>query len=134
MAVNAIPVADGFRYGGYLLYANEIAKTADYTVKVAESGTLFTNTGATGAVIFTLPARQSLLAYGFLVVADQNLTVVSAAGDDIVVFNDASADSVAFSTSSEKIGGQFFVWCNQAGTKWYVINLSAGANTVTVVT
>lgn len=111
----------------------EIAKTADYTVTEADNGTLFTNTGAGGAVIFTLPALQAGLVYEFLVVADQTVTVASAAGDDIVAFNDASADSLAFSTGGQKIGGHLVLRTNAAGTKWYVDNLSPG-NTITVAT
>lgn len=112
----------------------EVAKTADYTVVAADNGTTFTNTGAAGAVVFTLPALAPGLAFEFRVVADQNVTVASVAGDDMIVFNDAAADSVAFSTAGQKIGGGVLVFSNAAGTKWYVRNASAGANTITVAT
>ena len=46
--------------------------------------------------------------------------------------NNAVANSVAFSTGSQKIGGAFMVYSNPAGTKWIVINESAGSNTITV--
>lgn len=109
-------------------------KTADYTVVANDNFTLFTNTGASGAITYTLPTLANGYFFGFSVVADQTITVASAAGDDMVVFNDASADSVAFGTSGEKIGGLFAVFSNPGATKWHVMNLSAGANTVTVVT
>lgn len=109
-------------------------KTADYTVIASDNFTLFDNTGAGGAITFTLPTLANGYLFGFRVQADQNVTVASAAGDDMVVFNDASADSVAFSTSGEKIGGFFAIFSNPGATKWIVQNLSAGANTVTVAT
>lgn len=94
-----------------------IAKTADYTVKQAESGTLFTNRGASGAVIFTLPASPMIgTNYGFYVAADQSLTVASGTVDKMCVFNDAAADSVAFSVSGKKLGGMLkVIW---DGTAW----------------
>lgn len=109
-------------------------KTADYTVVAADNYTLFQNTGASAAVNYTLPAIANGYLFGFVGVADQNTTVTSNEGDNIVAFNDASADSVAFSTSGEKMGGLFVVFSNPAATKWHVMNLSAGANTVTVAT
>lgn len=115
-------------------WKRQISKTAAYTVVAADNFTLFDNIGATGAVTFTLPALANGYLFGFLVQADQNVTVASAAGDDMVAFNDASADSVAFSTSGEKIGGLFAVYTNPAANKWIVENRSAGANTVTVAT
>lgn len=120
--------------GYFMEFFREIPKTADYTVLASDRGTMFTNTGAVGAVNFTLPTLAPGLKYGFRVVADQSVTVTSAAGDDIVAFNDASADSVAFSTGGAKVGGVFIVQSNAAGTKWYVDVRSAGANTVTVTT
>lgn len=109
-------------------------KTADYTIVAADNFSQFDNSGASGAVTFTLPTLANGYLFGFRGVANQSITIASAAGDDMVVFNDASADSVAFSTSSEKIGGGCIVYSNPAATKWHVANFSAGANTVTVAT
>ena len=39
-----------------LATASQSAKTADYTVVASEMGTNFTNTGAAGTVVFTLPS------------------------------------------------------------------------------
>lgn len=108
------------------------AKAASYSVTAAESGTVFTTTGATGAVTFTLPAKSEGLHYWFYNVADQDMIVAPDAVDTMVAFNDAAADSVATSTANEQIGGAFFVICD--GTKWLAMNVSAGANTVTVAT
>lgn len=92
-------------------------KTADYTVKVYESGTLFTTRGASGAVEFTLPATPSRgLHYGFYCAANQNLKVTAGTADTMVAVNDLTADSVAFDTASLKIGGMIEVFGD--GTGW----------------
>lgn len=112
-----------------------VAKTADYTVTAADNNTIFTNQGAVGAVVFTLPTIAKGLRYRFFVEADQNVTVASVVSDTLVVFNDAAADSIAFSTSSEKIGGSIEVIANADATKWLVfVNLGAETQTPTIVT
>lgn len=109
----------------------EVAKTADYTVVAADVGTLFTTTGAAGAVNFTLPALAAGLGpFEFINTANQNMTVTAPA-NKLVTFNNATATSVAFSTAGNKIGARVRVWCNQAGTFYYMQNLSPG-NTITV--
>ena len=112
------------------------AKTTDYTVVDQDNGTLFTTLGAAGAVNFTLPAHASNQGqrYGFYSAADQNLTVTSATAATIICFNDLAADSVAFSTSSEKIGGMFEV-IGLDNNKWIVLpRLGADTQTITVAT
>lgn len=112
-------------------YQQELAKTADYAVTAADAGTLLTNTGAVGAVIFTLPALAAGLGpFEFLAVADQSLSVASAAGNDIVTANDAQASSVGFATGGDKIGGRLRIVANAAGTRWYVELLSSNALTI----
>ena len=114
---------------------SEVAKTADYTVVAADAGTLFTTLGASGAVNFTLPALAAGLGpFEFLCLADQNMTVTSAEGDNIVTDNDLSADSIAFSTASHKIGGHIQIWANGPGTKWYWRNMGPLTNTITIAT
>lgn len=123
---------DDTRGSGFgIPYIRELNKAADYTVVAADNGTLFT---ASAAVNFTLPTLAAGLHFLFYNDADSNMTVTSAAGDDLIVFNDVAADSVAFSTAGGKIGGSVEVIANQAGTKWRVFSRSAGANTITVVT
>lgn len=115
-------------------WRNVVAKTADYTVTTADSGVLFTNRGATGAVNFTLPATAYRgFRVGFYVAADQDVTVTAGTADTMVAFNDAAADSVSFSTASEKVGGMFEVIGD--GTGWLVLpRLGADSQTVTVAT
>lgn len=109
-----------------------IAKTADYTVLTTDNGAIFTNQGASGAVNFTLPAIARGLHYQFCCEADQSLTITAATADTLVVFNDAAADSIAFSTSSEKVGGWFEIFANADATKW-LVKVSLGAETQTPV-
>lgn len=109
-----------------------VTKTADYTVTAADNLTFFDNFGASGAVIFTLPTLANGLSYNFRGRANQNLSVVSAAGNDIEAMNDLTASTLAFSTGGELIGAEVQVFSNPAATKWIARNLSAGANTLTV--
>lgn len=111
-------------------FENEIAKTADYTLVAADNGRLFTNTGAAGAVVFTLPAIAPGLIFSFLGIANQNITITSAEGTNIVALNNAGATSVAFSTSGNKIGAHCTVFSNQAGTKWITRFHSAATATL----
>lgn len=104
-----------------------------YSVVAADLGTIFTNRGAGGNIAYTLPAT-STIAVGwhatFYAVAAGTVTVASAVGDTIVAFNDATADSIAFSTSSEIIGGSVrMVW---DGTGWLSF-VSLGTETQTPV-
>jgi len=128
------PIVDGTVFcnkpsRGY--FPRATAKTASYTVKASECGSLFTNAGATGAVTFTLPAKEDGLCYWFLVAADYDVVIAADAINTVVTFNNNStADSVEFSTSSQKIGGMVFAYSD--GTYWYLINLST--NTLTVNT
>lgn len=83
------------------------AKTASYTLTLADHGKIFTTEGASGAVTFTLPATANLpLGWSatFFNAAGQNMIVAAGTADTMVVFNDAAADSIAFQTASELIG------------------------------
>jgi hypothetical protein len=113
-----------------------VAKTADYTIKppMDSPGTVFTNRGASGAVIFTLPAPGENVKgywYRFVGHAGQNITVKTATVDTLVTKNDAAADSVALSTAGELIGGVMEAYCD--GTSWFVYGISVG-HTFTVAT
>lgn len=111
-------------------------KTADYTITAADMGKIFTNRGATGAVTFTLPAAAAALkgrSVLVFVVAGQNVTVAGATADQMVVFNDATADSIAFSTAAELIGGCVEAICS--GTDWLVrVALGSETQTPTIAT
>jgi hypothetical protein len=103
-------------------------KSANYTVVAADNGLLFL---ATAAVTFTLPTKQNGLAFRFAQTADANLVISGSA--DIIHKNNASANTVTFSTASEKIGSQVLVECvytNTGTLKWLVSNV--GGTTATV--
>lgn len=126
-------VGGGFKLGGE---TGAIAKTADYTIVAATdpSGAIFTNRGATAAVIFTLPAPTKALAgvfFLFAVHADQNVTVKTATADTLVTLNDAAVDSLAVSTTSQKIGALMLTLCD--GTSWYAMGVAVG-HTYTIAT
>jgi hypothetical protein len=103
-------------------------KSANYTVLAADSGLLFL---ATAAVTFTLPTKENGLAFRFAQTADANLVISGSA--DIIAKGNAAANSVTFSTASEKIGSHVLVECLYVGTstlKWLVTNLGATTPTV----
>lgn len=94
----------------------QVNKTADYTIKPANdvSGTVFTNAGATGAVVFTLPVPNQAMQgaeYDFVGIADQTITVATPTADTLIALNDVAADSIAMSTAGQKIGGRMRVVC-----------------------
>ena len=110
------------------------AKTASYSLTAADSGGLFTTTGASGAVTFTLPAvsDNSGLNYWIFNTVDQNI-IITGPTDTLVVKNDAAADSLTHSTSNEKIGQSFFIVGDDS--KWLVFNIAfAAATTATIAT
>lgn len=112
-----------------------VAIAASATLSNFDLGKTFTNRGATGSVTITLPTPSGDNAGGEIrvrVVADQTVVVNCATNDKIVIFNDAASDSVAWQTSSEKIGGGGMF--ESDGTNWFFSALNAGANTVTTAT
>jgi len=109
------------------------AHTASYTVTPADFGSVLTTRGAGGAVTFTLPAAVAANKGEwvlFVNVANQNM-IVAGADEGLVVKNDLTADSIAYQTSSEKIGGAFLAVSD--GTSWAVMPLAEESQTVTVV-
>ncbi len=103
------------------------------TIDATHSGKMITTRGASGATTITLPT----VAAGFTGVhfwvfncVDQDLTLSAQTAGQIMFKHDTAADSVAYATSSEKIGGGFFVHCD--GTSWLVMPLAEEAQTITV--
>lgn len=125
--------------GGVLLHV--VAKTGNYTILDPyttgggdRSGTIFTNRGAGGAVVFTLPAPVARLRgcfYEFLGHADQNITIQTATVDTLIALNDVAADSIAMSTAGAKIGAHCRLVCD--GTSWFAYGDAVGV-TFTVAT
>lgn len=105
-----------------------VAKTASYTAKAEESGTWFTNTGASGAVTITLPAPAAAVAgvyYLFTATAAQSFAVASGTADTMVTDGDAAADSLTASTASHIIGATLLVVCD--GSLWLTFAAGNGS-------
>lgn len=114
---------------GVLMHPRGIVrKNTNYTVVAGDNGLLLL---ATAAANFTLPTKENGLAFRFAQSADANLVITGSS--DIIHKGNASASTVTFSTSSEKIGSQVLVECIYTATstlKWLVTNL--GGTTATV--
>lgn len=106
---------------------NISVQAANYTVLGTEgSGTIFTTTGATGTVTFTLPAvaaRYTGLVYEFINAVNQTMTVTGSAGQ-VITFNNAAATSLTASTASEKIGARILAVCD--GVAWHLTGVTVG--------
>lgn len=115
------------RYGGLLMLS------ASATLSELHNGSLIVVRGASGAVNLTLgtsPKRG--LRYRVYNAVNQDLTITAGTADTMVVYADATADSVSLSTSSEKIGGSFEIIGD--GTGWLVIPSLWEGQTPTIVT
>lgn len=104
------------------------AKTAAYSVLEADLGKTFTTRGATAAVTFTLPAVTSFTAgwwCRFYNVSAYGMVIASnGSSDNIVGKNDATADSLTFTTTSLMIGACVkVIW---DGTGWLSLIESDG--------
>jgi nitric oxide reductase large subunit len=109
------------------------AKTASYQLTAQDEGKLFTNRGAAGAVVFTLPVTTNLPSgwkARFYSMVAQDFTVSASVAGTIVGYNDLTCDAYVFSTSGDEIGnGAEFVW---DGTSWLAFLMVEGAVVVTV--
>jgi hypothetical protein len=89
------------------------AKTAAYTCKKQDTGTVFTTVGATAAITFTLPPiSDGPFHFIFICGEDYGMTVAAHTADTMLTMNDKAADSIAFNTTAERIGGMVEVWCD----------------------
>jgi hypothetical protein len=130
-----VPMLDSNNVMQQFIYTPKVVtKTAAYTCKAYESGTIFVTTGNTAALTFTLPPiSDGPWIFWFVNGADQNMIVASETADTLVTFNDLAADSVAYQTSSEKIGGLIIAFSD--GTSAIGLTpIIQEAQTVTVAT
>jgi len=109
------------------------AKTAStYTVVFpGDHGRIITNRGG-GALTVTLPEPTTALtgsSVEFFQVAAGDFIVGTTAGEAMVTYNNATADSILFGTDNEEIGNGCRVVCD--GTSWLVIQY-LGSETATV--
>jgi hypothetical protein len=108
-----------------------IGKTASYALLNTDNGTQFSNSGATGAITFTLPAIANGYSFGFFCAANQAITISSNEGSNIIAENNASASNIAISTAGDILGGSLRFYSNPGATKWHMDKLCGNALTIT---
>ncbi len=98
-------------------------KTADYAITAEDTGKLLVGNKSGSAMTFTLPAVATAkgCTWDFIQMKDENL-VIAGPSDSIVAKHNVAADSVTFSTSTEKIGAGCRVICD--GVRHYFQNTS----------
>lgn len=90
--------------GGYISAGrNVVAKTGNYPVVAADKQNFFTNAGAVGTVVFTLPTAVAGLRFTFYVDAAQTLQVTAGASTTIRIAGSVSA--AAGNITNATIGG-----------------------------
>lgn len=109
---------------GYLAgqgYRFETNTTTAHTLVAADNGKTVAYSNV-AAVLVTLPTIQPGLEYDLLRVADEEIVVASAEGDNIIVGNDMSADSVTVTTGGQQIGQRFRIKSVYVATtlKWII--------------
>jgi hypothetical protein len=98
------------------------AKTADFTITAALANTtpLYTNAGAVGAVVFTLPAASACagISMKFAALAAQTITLTPASGGKIWLNGSGVADKYALLAGV--IGNVVDIYSD--GVDWIVTN------------
>lgn len=109
----------GFKSGLIERYATVTGTTDALTAD--ENGTILNYSNA-ASVTVTLPTIQPGLEYTVIRSADEEFIVASAEGDNIVMGNDLSADSVTVTTAGEQIGASYTLKSVYFGTtlKWLI--------------
>lgn len=118
--------------GPYIQFKKSVAKTASYAVKPTDHNYRFSNFGAAGAVTFTLPAIADVFdgwSAEFVVLANQTVTVTAPSGK-LIAGNNTGATSIAFSSTSEKVGNTIGIYYDGSAAK-YVAQLNLGTETHT---
>lgn len=95
------------------------AKTADYTVTVADSGKTFTTVGAAGTVVFALPAAVVGLKYRFRVGAAQELRIDPDGTEVIALPSTGVAGAAGKYLTANADGETVEIECTKAG-QWSV--------------
>lgn len=103
------------------------AKTANYAILAADIGVTFTNVGAGGSVIFTLPASVVGYEFKFSVEVAHNFEIL-AIGSDVIRFG-GSISAAAGNVLSAAIGSTVNLKCTAAGV-WSAMGGVSGTWTV----
>ena len=89
----------GIELQGYLKDVIADVASGPKAIETYESGKIFTNTGASGSITFTLPTAAKGLVYSFAKVVAQDIVIDAADGDYI-------ADSTVSGTISNVADGE----------------------------
>jgi len=121
----------GFKAGTNRRFSTKIT---DYVVLADDNGQVFLAT--TANVTFTLPAIKAGLQFDFIRCSDHNLVVASAEGDNVIVGNDMTADSITYSTAGNRIGARVRVTGIYVGAalRWLAEIVPAPFSTGTLLT
>lgn len=96
-----------------------VAKTAAYTITEGESGSGFKNTGASGAIVLTLPAATVGLHYYFYVDAAQELRIDPNGTETISLPSTGVPGAAGKYLSADAVGESVHLVCAKTGT-WAV--------------
>jgi hypothetical protein len=102
--------------------ATVTAKTADYTVLATDLNKVFSNAGAGGTVVFTLPAVRNSInaALKFPLLAAQVVRLLPQSGEAVDL--NGSAVVTKYLNVAGVIGNYVDVYCD--GVKWIVVGYS----------
>lgn len=114
--------AQGFAHSLLALRAVE-AHTAGDTLLSTESGSIHTNTGASGAITLVLPAATVGQEFFFIVGAAQELRIDPAASETISLPSTGAASAAGAYITANAVGETVHVMCGVAGT-WNVMGFT----------
>jgi len=97
-----------------------LTKTADYTVTTADNGTRFTNTGASGAITFAMPAAVPGLRYSFRVGVAQQLRIDPNGTETISLPSTGVPSAAGAYIVADAIGETVVIECIASGS-WSVM-------------
>jgi hypothetical protein len=113
--VNMMDCGDGIRRADHGCYGQgPVAKIANYQMMNGDTGKIFSNKGATGAVQFTLPKAKAGLWFVFVVVAAQSLTVKAQNSEKV---NGSAANGTYAAALTQAGVGNVCIWSD--GSAWY---------------
>lgn len=98
-----------------------VNKTTDYTITADDSGKIFTNEGASGAVVFTLPAAAAGLYYGFACKytdSSKRFDIQLASGDKVI---DNFSIEATYGVQTTFKGEVLWLYCVDS-TYWVITN------------
>lgn len=98
------------------------AKTASFTVAANQSGTIFTNTGASGAITATLPAATVGLKFGFAVHVAQELRIDPDASEQLPTPATGAPATGGLYLTANADGETIFIECTKAG-QWSLVSV-----------